>query len=200
MITSLQDFAFAKHKDNVRVLHRGQTMGNDEHGPALAGPLKCCLNQLLTLRIQARSRFVEKQNLWISNQSPSNRNSLFLPAAQCHTFHSNIRVVALGKGCDKVVDFCITARLMQYFRRGRFLDAEQDIFSDRSLKQSGFLSDKRYDFSVFSYVQLGDVAAVTANCPFLNVIEPRFRLEKSLQESIAILPFKQGYNACLAAT
>ena len=96
MITRLQYLALPKHEYNVGVLHRSQPVSNDNHGPALAGSLKRSLDQLLTLRIQTRSCFVEKQNLRVSDQSPSNRNSLFLPAAQRDALRANICVVTIG--------------------------------------------------------------------------------------------------------
>jgi hypothetical protein len=51
MIASLQNLSFAKYEDNVGVLHRSQTVSNDEHGPTFSGSLKRSLDKLLAFRI-----------------------------------------------------------------------------------------------------------------------------------------------------
>jgi hypothetical protein len=65
-----------------------------------------------------------------------------MPAAQGYTFHANISIVPLGQGGDEVVDFRVTACLMQYFGRDCLFNAEQNVLPDGSSKQGWLLRDE----------------------------------------------------------
>ena len=70
------------HDDFTCFFDRAESMGNDDDG-LLTGPnelVESLLHLELTLGIQGRGRLVQKQELWLANQGPCNRNALLLPA------------------------------------------------------------------------------------------------------------------------
>lgn len=56
----------------------------------------CVQVYLFTLQIQCRRSFIEKQDLRLSNQCPSNGNPLLLSARQLRTFTTQTRIIALA--------------------------------------------------------------------------------------------------------
>lgn len=56
----------------------------------------CVQVYLFTLQIQCRRSFIEKQDLRLSNQCPSNGNPLLLSARQLCTFTTQTRIIALA--------------------------------------------------------------------------------------------------------
>ena len=70
-------------------------MGNDYGRAALPGLVQSLLDYLLTLSVQGRSGFIKEENLWVTDQSPSNSNPLLLSSTQLGALGTNIGIVTL---------------------------------------------------------------------------------------------------------
>ena len=69
MGSPFNDFAMVEHNDVVRILHRGQSMRNDYHSPALSSTVQRILDCSFTLCIQCACR----QHCTTSSQTESRR-------------------------------------------------------------------------------------------------------------------------------
>src|SRR5258705_8109452 len=58
---ALHDAALRQHDDEVGVLHRGQAVGDDEHGPVRHEALDRLLHQPFRLRVEGARRLVEDE-------------------------------------------------------------------------------------------------------------------------------------------
>ena len=70
--THLHDPSMLKHHDPVRVLHRRQTMRNDDRGPPGHETLNGFLHKELGLRVQRRRGFVKNQNALVGQERAGN--------------------------------------------------------------------------------------------------------------------------------
>jgi hypothetical protein len=68
MAALLQHLSLAEDENNVGVLDRRKTVGDDYHRPPLAGSLKRSLHEFFGLGVERAGGLVEKQNVGISNQ------------------------------------------------------------------------------------------------------------------------------------
>lgn len=69
-----------KHENLIAFLNCTHSMSDDDGGPSRHDILKGLLYLLLRVFVKSRSGFVQKQHLWLSNDSSSNGYSLLLPA------------------------------------------------------------------------------------------------------------------------
>src|SRR6266699_5902449 len=79
---ALHDASLGQHHDEVGVLHRGQAVGDDEHGPVRHEALDRLLHQPLRLGIEGARRLVEDQERRIAQQRPRNGDALALAPRQ----------------------------------------------------------------------------------------------------------------------
>ena len=70
-------------------------MGNDYGRAALPGLVQSLLDYLLTLSVQGRGGFIKEENLWVTDQSPSNSNPLLLSSTQLGALGTNVGIVTL---------------------------------------------------------------------------------------------------------
>ena len=83
------------HNNTVSIVDGGEAVGNDNGGATFPGLVQSFLDYLLTLRVQGRGGFIEEKDLGVTDQSPSNGNSLLLSSTQLGALGSNIGIVAL---------------------------------------------------------------------------------------------------------
>ena len=93
--TDLYGTTTTDHNNTVSIVDGGEAVGNDYGGATFPGLVQSLLDYLLTLRIQGRGGFIEEKDLGVTDQSPSNGNSLLLSSTQLGTLGSNIGIVAL---------------------------------------------------------------------------------------------------------
>ncbi len=136
MATLLNQLALAKNKDDVRVLHSGEAMGDADHGATPSGALKGGLDKLLTLRIQGAGGLVKKQYVRVADESTGDGDALLLASGERYTTGANVCVVTLGERNNKVVDGCVTACLVKFFvRDSAGVDAKQNIVPQCSYRE-----------------------------------------------------------------
>lgn len=78
MASLLKQLALSQNKNDIRILHRSQSMSNHNHCAALSGSLKRSLHELLALGIKRASSFIKEQNLRVSNERAGNCYTLLL--------------------------------------------------------------------------------------------------------------------------
>ena len=83
------------HNNTVGTVDGGEAVGNDNGCATFPGLVQSLLDYLLTLGVQGRGGFVKEEDLGVTDQSPSNGNSLLLPSTQLGALGSNIGIVAL---------------------------------------------------------------------------------------------------------
>ena len=70
---TILDYQYAVSIDHCR-----ESVCNHNTSSSLRGLVKCFLDDLLALGVQSRRGLVQKKNLWISNKSSGDGDSLFL--------------------------------------------------------------------------------------------------------------------------
>lgn len=131
MTPLLQQLALAQHKNDIRVLHRRQPMRDDNHRPALSGPLKGRLDELLALRVERAGGLVEQKDVRVAEERAGDGDALLLAAREGDAAGANVCVVALGERGDEVVDGGVAAGLVDLgVGDGGFVDAEDDVVSE----------------------------------------------------------------------
>src|SRR6185437_11551981 len=93
--SALHDLAVLEHEDLVRALDGGQSVGNDERGPATAERAQAVANQRFTLAVEAGGCLVENENSWIGQHGARDRHALALSARELHPALADHGVVAL---------------------------------------------------------------------------------------------------------
>lgn len=131
MTTLLQQLPLAKNKNDIGILHRRETMRNDQHGPPLARALKGRLHEPLALGVEGARRLVEEEDLGLADERAGNGDALLLAAGEGDAAGAYVGVVALGEGDDEFVDRGVAAGLVELFVGDGFgVDAEEDVLSE----------------------------------------------------------------------
>src|SRR5882672_9160385 len=76
---ALDDAPLRQHHDEIGVLHRGQAVGDDEHGAMLHEAFDRLLHQALRFGVEGARGFVEDQERGIAQQRARDRDALALP-------------------------------------------------------------------------------------------------------------------------
>ncbi len=96
MVTNFDSFSTTpNHNNAISIIDGGEAMSNDNAGSSYPGFVKSLLHDLLTLSVKSRSSFIQEKDLRVSNESPSNGNTLFLSTAELSSLGSHIGIVAL---------------------------------------------------------------------------------------------------------
>ena len=80
MIPLLNDLSIFEDDNLVSIKDCFETMSNDKASPTSYNGFHSLLNLAFCYRIDIRRRFIQNQDLRVSQQSSSNGNQLFLPS------------------------------------------------------------------------------------------------------------------------
>src|SRR5258706_554480 len=100
---ALDDAPLRQHHDEISVLHRGQAVGDDEHGAMLHEALDRLLHQALRFGVERTRRFVEDEERWIAQQGARDRDALALPPREARAPLAQHRLIAVGEAQDELV-------------------------------------------------------------------------------------------------
>src|ERR1700741_4157720 len=75
---ALDDAALRQYHDEIGVLHRGQAVGDDEHGAMRHEALDRLLHEPLRLRVEGARCLIEDEERWVAQQGPRDRDALAL--------------------------------------------------------------------------------------------------------------------------
>lgn len=78
MIPLFHHPAITEDEDDVRILHRGQSMSHDNHGSVLPIFLKDSLYCSFSLGVQIGGRFVQEEQSWVPDERSGYCKPLFL--------------------------------------------------------------------------------------------------------------------------
>ena len=140
MRSMLHKFSAAQTVNIVRILHRGETVRNDDCRAVAAEALHRLLHQRFGLVVQCGSRLVEDQNRRILQKYAGNGYALFLTAGKTHAAFPGRRIKTLGQSHDEIVNVGIL-RGFDQFIFGRVKTPEQNIVADRRIEQERALLD-----------------------------------------------------------
>src|SRR5207249_10931544 len=101
---AIEDPAGGQDGDDVRVAHRGQTVGDDEAGAILHQGVKGSLNQALIVGIERTRRFVKDQDPRISEYRTGNSHALALAARKTVAPLSDHSLITLRQMLDEFVN------------------------------------------------------------------------------------------------
>ena len=103
MGTFFHDAPLVQHYDAIGVAHRAQTVGDDEHGAALADVRHVALNDGLAFVVESAGGFVQNQDARVGKQGACDGDALALASAQGASLFAHDGVVALGQFAHEVV-------------------------------------------------------------------------------------------------
>src|SRR5262245_34062262 len=113
-------------------------MRNEEHRDAALETVHGPRELLRGLRIEARSRLVEHENLWPLQQRPRDGDALALSAREPRAALADFGLVALWQPLDHRVDLRELAGLRHLAEAGVWV-GEYKVFVNRPREQYGFL-------------------------------------------------------------
>src|SRR5436309_900129 len=96
MRATLDDAPLRQHDDEVRVLHGGEPVRDDEHRAMRHQTVDRLLHQPLGLGVERAGGLIENEDRWIAQQRARNRDPLALAAAQPGAAFAEHRAIALG--------------------------------------------------------------------------------------------------------
>ena len=138
MRPALGDLMSVNDDEPIRILKRGQPVGDSQGSPPGRKPLKRLLDQIFTLRIQAGGGLIQYQKLGIIQYGPGDGDSLPFTAGQIISLFSHIGIIAVGRLADKIVcirHFCSPDDfLISGIRLGK-----THVIQNRIGKKKGFL-------------------------------------------------------------
>ena len=153
-------------------------MRDDERRSADGGFFERLLDDFFGFSVERGSSFVEEQNFRVSDERPSNRNTLLLAAGKSRAAFADLSVPSGRKFLDKVESVRLFARSDDFFFR--HVEApESDVFFDSSFKKNRLLADHTDVFAEPSEVDVFDVHAVDENAARSGVVESLDQLEAS---------------------
>ena len=149
----------------------GETVGNDESGPALGQVVKGPLDFGLGDGIQGGGCLVQNQNGRIFQEDPGDGHPLLLAAGQEGPPFAHIGVKPIGHSQDVVINFRLPGRLVHLFLCGVRL-AIADILKNRIGKEEHVLLDNADVLVNGPLLHLAHIHPVNANATGGYVIEP----------------------------
>ncbi len=103
MCTALAELALMHHKDLVRRLNSGQTMGDHNGGPSVEKFFYGTLHEKFCFGVNAGGRFIQHENAGVHRQRPGKRDELLLADRQRRSALFYIRMVLPGQILDEPV-------------------------------------------------------------------------------------------------
>ena len=116
--------------DVIGFKDRREPMCDDKRRTADHKVIECCLHDLLALRIECRSRFVENQDTRIFENRTRDRDALPLSPRQIQPALTDSRVIALRELVNKSIRICRFRRRLD-FLIGRIKAAVADVLPHR---------------------------------------------------------------------
>ena len=137
---SLNHHTVLDDADQVRVLDRRQSVGDDDARSSRPRMIQRILHDLFALIVQCRGRFVQQQDARIAHQCAGDGDTLLLATGQLGTLAAQAGVVALGQVHDKLVDVGHLGRFHN-FRHGDLarIVPVGDVFRNGTIEQDRFL-------------------------------------------------------------
>ena len=96
MRTAFNDLAAAHNDDHVRVLDRGQTVGNGKDRTVAHDPVQRILHQTFGDVVQCAGGFVQNQYRRVLQYRPRDGNTLFFAAGKFESILSDDGIVTFG--------------------------------------------------------------------------------------------------------
>lgn len=90
-----RECARLQNEDLVASLDGRHTMRDDDRRPVLAGLLECQLHFLLRVLVQRGRRFVEHEDLWLTDHSPGDGDTLLLATGKLVALEAADRLESL---------------------------------------------------------------------------------------------------------
>ncbi len=167
------DHAPAFHHQNLmRIDHGGQAVSNHNGSAVARGRAYFRLNRLFVVRVELRGGFVENQDGRIFQQGTGNGHALLLSAGQLEAALAHLRLIALGRADDEVVDMR-GARHRLYLGRAGAGFAVGDVVANGVVEQHRVLRHDADGAAHTGLRDLGDVLAVDQNAPGLRRVKAK---------------------------
>ena len=93
--------ALLQHQDLVAFGQRGQTVGDDDHGPAACNSVQVGVHQRLAFRIERAGGLIQDQDARILDQRAGNRQALLLAAGEVGRAFLDIGLIAIRHPLDE---------------------------------------------------------------------------------------------------
>ena len=156
MITALDDLSVLQNHDGVGVPHGGETVGDHEGGPFCHQTVHALLDVLFRSRIDGARRFIEDQDLRVSQDGSGDREELFLTLGYVAGFFVENHVVSAWKSLDETMYVGSFGCCYDFFVGGIEFSIF-DIIFDASAEQPGILKYHSEHLSEFAPVEVFDV-------------------------------------------
>ena len=170
MGTALDDASLFHDHDAVRVLDRGEPVGNHEAGASVHQGVHTALDQDFRSGIDRGCRLVENQGRGICNCGTGYGNQLSLTLAEVGSVVAKDRVIAVGKPADEAIGICQLSCTYALFVCGIEL-AVADVLHDGSREEVSVLKDNAQTAPEVGLFDLVDVDFIEADLAVLDVIE-----------------------------
>jgi len=163
-------------QDAVAVLHRRQTVRDDERGAALQQLVQASLQQTLRLGIDRRRRFVEDQDARVGEQRAGERDELALALGQLRAAFVHFGHIALLELADELVRAYGLGRRDDFFFRGVEL-AVTDVVQDRAGEDEAVLQHNAHLAAQRLQLYARDIVSVNQNAAVRDIIEARDQVD-----------------------
>ena len=168
----LHDAAGVEDKDAVGVLHRRQSVRNDERGAAFEEAVEGFLDEVLALGVEGARGFVEDEDLRVLQHGARDRDALLLAAGELDAALADARFVAFRKRRDEVVGVRDTGGVLDFFI-GRGALSVANVLGDRARKEHRLLRDDADLAAKPLRIELLQITAVEANDARRGIVEAR---------------------------
>ena len=168
---AFDDTAVLENHDGIGVLDRGETVGDDEHRPAVHQRVHAPLDNGLGTGIDGGGGLIEDHDRRISHGGPGDAQQLPLALAQVGAVTVEYGVVALGQTADEVVSTGQLGRCDTLFVAG-FQIAVADIFHNGAREEVRVLKHHTQRVPQVGFLDLVDVDAIVADFAVVDVVEP----------------------------
>src|SRR5262245_41373301 len=92
---ALDDLSIFQNQDLIRAANRRESVCNDKSRTPFAQRAQTLLNQGFAFTVQARGRFIQDQNLRVSQQRAGNSHALALTAGKLNPSFADNRLVSI---------------------------------------------------------------------------------------------------------
>lgn len=142
MGAAFRDPPLLQHIDPVRILHRGQSVGNGDAGSACHHRANRLLDPALRLHIQCGCRLIQQKYRRILQDRSGNGKALFLSTGENGTPFSHHRLITFGQCLYEIMNLRLFAGFHDlFFRRSRL--AVGDVLRDGRGEQEYILGNQR---------------------------------------------------------
>ncbi len=171
MRAGLHNVALIEHQNGVRLLDRGQPVGDNDGSPALGDLLRSLLDQLLRISVNGRGGLVEDQDAGVAHIGPQEGDQLALPAGEHGAPFLYVVLIPPGEAADKVVHPDLPGCLFYSFH-GNPRVLQGNVVCNGIGKKEDILQHYGYVIPQGGEGILPDVLAVEQDGPRLDVVKP----------------------------